>query len=29
MLVRPCVIKKSDILLSAKDVTSSNGQSGY
>jgi hypothetical protein len=29
MLVRPCVIEKSDILFSTKDITSGNGQSGY
>src|SRR5271166_328400 len=29
MLVRPCAIEESDILLSAKDITSGNGQSGY
>src|ERR1700745_433492 len=29
MLVRPCVIEKSDILLSTKNITSGDGQSGY
>src|SRR6516225_4529164 len=29
MLVRPCVIEKSDILFSTKNITSGNGQSGY
>src|SRR6516164_9135113 len=29
MLVRPCVIEESDILLPAKNITSRNGQSGY
>src|SRR5215510_14154997 len=28
-LVRPRVIEKSDILLSTKNITSRNGQSGY
>jgi hypothetical protein len=29
MLVCPCVIEKSDILFSTKNITSGNGQSGY
>src|SRR6202045_2184668 len=29
ILVGPCTIQKSDILLSTKNITSCNGQSGY
>jgi hypothetical protein len=29
ILVCPCTIQKSDILLSTKNITSGNGQSGY
>ena len=29
ILVCPCTIQKSDILLSAKNTTAGNGQSGY
>src|SRR5271166_4382839 len=29
ILVCPCTIQKSDILLSTKNITSCNGQSGY